>query len=408
MAAGRTRRGHGRGATRAGFVIAVLALVACAGDRGFTVTEADGVEIVESYRPAWGDEAAWSIDGTPKLSIPAWSEPHGRDSVHLADATRLPDGTVIAANRHTGEIGWFDRDGRPVRRAGGFGTGAGEFQSLGQVMAIRDSLWAFDGMGRWNVFDLEGDLLATLYLEPHGGGWSGLEALSRSDIVLVPGGSARVASPPGTGRHRPSMPILRYARAGAAIDTFAVLPGPEVTLLQAGETNVHMREPFGHATVLHGGAERFYLGTGDRMEIEVYDDAGFLERILRIPGLDLRLSDEDWAAYVEETTASLAAGPTPGAAEVLRTLPKPAARPAYSRFLEDALGNLWVAEHVPSPRPTPRRPATTWFVFDPDGRWLGRVDTPAGLHVVEIGPDYVLGIQRTSTGTELRVHDLSR
>lgn len=410
MGTGHTRRRCTRGSLRLGPAVTALALAACTGDRGFTVTTADGVEIVESHRPVWGETAEWSIDETPKLRIPAWSEPHGRDSVHVADATRLADGTVIAANGHTSEIGWFDDEGRSVRRVGGFGTNAGEFQSLSQVIAIRDSLWAFDGMGRWNVFDLDGDLLATMYLEPHGGGWSTVEPLTRSNLLLVPDINSRLGFPPAAGRSRPAMPILRYTRAGAAIDTLAVLPGHEVARLELGETNVQMREPFGHPTVLHGGAERFYVGTAERMEIEVYDDAGFLERILRIPDLDLRLSDVEWAGYVEETAASLDGDSIPGAADVLRALPKPAGRPAYSRFLEDAPGTLWVAEHASAlgPEPGPHRPATTWFVFDPQGRWLGRIETPSGLHVVEIGADYILGIQRTAEGTEVRVHDLSR
>jgi hypothetical protein len=33
-----------------------------------------------------------------------------------------------------------------------------------------------------------------------------------------------------------------------------------------------------------------------------------------------------------------------------------------------------------------------WSVFDPAGRWLGTVNTPADIAIREIGSDYVLGV----------------
>ena len=48
-------------------------------------------------------------------------------------------------------------------------------------------------------------------------------------------------------------------------------------------------------------------------------------------------------------------------------------------------GNIWDAEY--HGREEPRQ----WNVYDPSGRYLGKVTTPARFAVAEIGEDYVLG-----------------
>lgn len=50
-----------------------------------------------------------------------------------------------------------------------------------------------------------------------------------------------------------------------------------------------------------------------------------------------------------------------------------------------------------------------WHVFHPDGNLLGTVRTPAGLRVLEIGADYVLGVARDGLDVEqVLVYGLSR
>ena len=65
----------------------------------------------------------------------------------------------------------------------------------------------------------------------------------------------------------------------------------------------------------------------------------------------------------------------------------PETRPAFGRLLVDALGNLWVAEHVASDLP----PAT-WLVFSPEGHLRGRVGVPANLTLLEAGVSHILGV----------------
>ena len=41
-----------------------------------------------------------------------------------------------------------------------------------------------------------------------------------------------------------------------------------------------------------------------------------------------------------------------------------------------------------------------WAVFDPEGRWLGDVETPRGGRVWDIGNDYVLGVWQDALGVQ--------
>ena len=80
--------------------------------------------------------------------------------------------------------------------------------------------------------------------------------------------------------------------------------------------------------------------------------------------------------------------------------------PAFDLIMADALGNLWVQEyHLPGED----RTNPLWTVFDPEGRVLGFVETPAGLRIFEIGADYILGRATDDLGVEyVQVWSLSR
>jgi hypothetical protein len=67
-------------------------------------------------------------------------------------------------------------------------------------------------------------------------------------------------------------------------------------------------------------------------------------------------------------------------------MPVPETMPAYSQFMVDAAGNLWVEEYN---RPGDDQPR--WVVFDPNGVMLGTIETPKRFRLYEIGVDYVLG-----------------
>ena len=56
------------------------------------------------------------------------------------------------------------------------------------------------------------------------------------------------------------------------------------------------------------------------------------------------------------------------------------------------LGGLWDFLRGRDLEPEPV-PVSGWHVFSPEGELLGRVATPLGLEVHEIGADYLLGVE---------------
>lgn len=73
----------------------------------------------------------------------------------------------------------------------------------------------------------------------------------------------------------------------------------------------------------------------------------------------------------------------------------PDAYPAYSSFMADADGNLWIEVYR---RPGDQQPR--WTVFDTEGRMLGEVQTPQRLRIYQIGSDFVLGRWADEAGVQ--------
>ena len=73
----------------------------------------------------------------------------------------------------------------------------------------------------------------------------------------------------------------------------------------------------------------------------------------------------------------------------------PPAMPAFTDFLPDSEGNLWVKRFHP-----PWEEGNRWGVFSRDGDFLGHVDMPIGLEVMDITTDHVLGVIRDDLDVE--------
>jgi hypothetical protein len=78
--------------------------------------------------------------------------------------------------------------------------------------------------------------------------------------------------------------------------------------------------------------------------------------------------------------------------------------PAFDHLITDEAGNLWVRDYLVSPDDAPR-----WSVFDPQGRWLGTAETPAGMDVYQIGSDWILGRVKDDLDVEyVRLYPLEK
>ncbi len=76
--------------------------------------------------------------------------------------------------------------------------------------------------------------------------------------------------------------------------------------------------------------------------------------------------------------------------------------PAYEGLLVDDAGNLWVRDYR-----LPWDTVPSWKVFDPEGRWLGTVQTPVRFAIFQIGHDFILGRHYDELGVaRVRLYEL--
>jgi hypothetical protein len=230
----------------------------------------------------------------------------------------------------------------------------------------------------------------------------GLTPLPDRSFVLHarPRGDPHESGTPAGVVFRPPVGFFRFSRDLSRVDSLGWYGGlPQIYLMIDGQAAYATTLVTTHAHVAGGGDPLvIYAGNGDPYQIEAFDSAGDLQRIIRrltppIPIPDsarqrLRAERENWDEDPYGFRARMR--------RVEAALPEQTHYPAYRYLFADRLGYLWVYGPMEPPS-----------VFSPDGRWLGRVDLPGRL--LDIGSDYALVVTVDSLGIE-RVHlyDLER
>lgn len=371
-----------------------------AGDPSATSrTDSSGVEIVSIGVEPPG--AAWvRLDSLPDLRIGTLDGPEPTRFGEIAALVPRASGGVVVAESQSRELRGFDGQGRHLWTAGGLGEGPGEFAALGTVGPFRgDSVVVFDdqadrltfvgpdgGAGRtaglgWNdrpfrfTSARDGGLLGRIFHFPGRGSLpdEGDDGVFRRDSTsfrwATPAGEA---GPPLPGPV-PDMEALVRVRGDERFVAVEAIPSPW--------------SRFNYDAAAPGGA---WVAVSDRFELRWFGPDGGLRRIVRAPGLDREFTETVVAATRE---ALLAEAETPAARrqveDRLEATPRPPTLPAFSGLRVDHEARLWVFSWEPGDAPARRA-----WVFTSDGRFLGRVDLPAGVRVEAIGADAVWGVER--------------
>jgi len=128
-----------------------------------------------------------------------------------------------------------------------------------------------------------------------------------------------------------------------------------------------------------------------------------------------KITDDDWEHWVVEwSKLSVKTTGTERERDIqqVRESPWATQNPAFSEFILDRGGRLWVRDAhwqdaiaAGSLVDIPAVPSA-WSVFDARGRWLGDVSMPTGFQAFEIGPDYVAGILRVDGVNHVAIYEL--
>lgn len=194
-----------------------------------------------------------------------------------------------------------------------------------------------------------------------------------------------------------SVPLIALSMTSGEADTLASADWDQSASTGGGQS------PFmsgGFATAADGG---FVVGRGDRPELRWLNRRGAVRQIVRWHDPPRSVSSADVDAWEGEMRAAYERVGTIAQADIERAISTmkeaidgtapffgPAGpMPGYGGLLSDPLGNVWIAAYrVPRVRSAGRH-----FVLSPGGEWLGWVDVPAGLRVLAIGADRVLGVE---------------
>ncbi|MDE2805337.1 MAG: hypothetical protein OXN18_09365 [Gemmatimonadota bacterium] len=172
-------------------------------------------------------------------------------------------------------------------------------------------------------------------------------------------------------------------------DSAGVLIVFQVGVRYSGAASRRVSAVFRRHPRVHGRRRHIYAGTGIEPSIGRWNHDGTLSHLIRWATPERPVSDQDKRRYREANSVAPRYREPTAWARYLREVPFPERIPVYRRLILDAERNLWAERYR-----APWEEEPSWYVFDEHGAWLGKVATPPGLHVFEIGMDYVLGRYR--------------
>jgi len=383
-------------------MLLAVPLFACGGSgspAGATahVRDSAGITIVENTDPLWDAQHAWSVSESPTLTIGVTEGDAAYELYRTVAAARLSDGRIVLATSGTHELRFYDSAGTHLRSIGREGGGPGEFRMMGTLDRIAgDTLVVYDLMQRRvSIFDSDGAHVRDVNFAV-GGQFVLPVVLGRlADGSYLAQLSFRQIGPnapqPQPGDMRDSVMALRIDPDGDTFDTVGAFPSSvtRVQMLTLGDNAMPFSMPvlFSPSCIMIAAQDGIVAGTSDTYDVRFYTPSGTLQRIVRKEHVPLAVTPADVDSMEAQTSGAIARANIPAE---LRSMfdDRPAAQtmPAFRALAMDSEDNLWVEEYRRPGDDVPR-----WSVFDPEGRFLGVVTGPAGVSVMDIGADYLLG-----------------
>ncbi len=336
--------------------------------RGTIDTLPSGTVAVTNPATGMWDEGGtpWAVEVVKRIGSLEEEGPAMFGNVGSVEADR--EGRIWVFERQAQELRVFDAGGAYVRTIGRKGQGPGEFNQVnGMAWAPDGNLWVVDpSNNRISVLDTAGTFLES---HPTSGGfvifpWRGGFDDAGSFYTYAPlaGEDVRFA-------------LVKFDRALQPVDT--ILPpryaGEEPFFeLRSGDSWTRAGVPFtpGLEWQLARNGNVWFALTGEYRLGELTQAGDTLRVITReftrfpVTGADIdsAIADLEWF--------------TSQGGKIDRSK-FPGTKPAIERFFLDEAGNIWV---IPVVEGGGRERGGTWDIFDPQGRYLGRLTTPVVIN----------------------------
>lgn len=366
-----------RTATHLSSILFLLsALAACGGDAhrpagewtGTVDTLANGTVVVRnSADGVWDEASAWTVEEELRLGTAEGDGPELFGSVY--DVAVDPAGRIYVLDQQAQEIRVFGADGTHLRTIGRKGGGPGEFaHAIGMRWDAEGRLWVVDTQNaRYSAFDTAGVYQMAVRRESHFtrvpwiGGFDGegriWDSAMRTDAKPDERSEILVAF-----RADPEAP--------APLDTLwlPTRQGERFMLLnEHGLPRMSAAVPFTTGIVWHFDPARQHLWSADtdRYRIALQTVRGDTLRVIERAHEPLSVTAEDRRKAIEDLAWFTEQGGKIDASRI------PSTKPALGGFFTDDQGYLWVWPSAAS-----EDAGRVLDVFDPNGRYLGRVRLP--------------------------------
>ncbi len=380
--------------TQAGALILAAIVAACdsAGSSGSmdtsepAIRDSAGVRILDNGR---APPVGWRVETSPVFTL-GW-ETDGPTFTWIQSGQVLPDGGALAGDFGAKTIYRIGPDGSVLTTWGRDGEGPGEYQGLDAMLLRGDSIVVSDGrLRRVTILSYEGNVLA---IQPLPGAFlhQVSSILADGRILLIPGdGYSFVPDirPEWVFEHQP---IIAAALESGAVDTLAELPH----LRRWYGTRGASPGPVSVKGRAGGFADGFAWSRADQREVMWYDGSGRLVQIARWDEEPVALTPDRKsriAGHFEELFRSSRADETFVAArlaEVVEGLDRhDGPLPYWQSFHVDRLGNAWLSEYS-----LPGQPSDRWRVITRDGTFVGWIELPGIVSILDITDDRVLAVR---------------
>ncbi len=372
------------------------------------IRDSAGVRIVTSAVPRLTGAQAMRVAVDPSVVVPEDNSEATLFS-RIMGVGRLSDGRIVVADGASLQLRFFDNRGRFVNAAVGKGSGPGEATRMTSVVvAAGDTLILiaeatrvafYDGRGRF-LYDV--NLLTPPAVQLPPGAPMILAALPNGATLVTPMRSG----PPRTvgGRQIAFGPVSLLGRSRATVAALGEQPMMELA------ASADAQPPWLSAQLVAAASgTRVFLGFGTEYAVREFDASGRLTQIVRRAWTAPRVTDAMREAFITEWTSRWIKSAGPARAQDIaefRRSPISPTLPAFSRFLVDRAGRLWVrtpnaidAARAGQLNGAPLAPSI-WSVFERDGTWRSEITLPTDFQPFDVGTDYVLGVLRDADGVE--------
>ncbi|MBK6496571.1 MAG: hypothetical protein IPG05_15970 [Gemmatimonadetes bacterium] len=397
------------------YLLLTLGIVGCsdgggAGRVGAVSRDSGDIRIVENAFDSGTGRI--TVDTTPAFRIGSGADAEAPLFGHVTAVHVLASGTIAILDLTAPNLLFVDTTGTVLGRAGGKGSGPGEFPGsqggMVQTFAgLGDSIYAVINRADVAVF-VPGRFVRAFKLTAlPDGGFPMTVAVVGSSLVA----SKRLPqSQRAPGMYRDSVTLQRYALDGTLGEALDGVPNVETRQHPMGSYPA----PFGKRLQVASKQGWMVTGFPEHFEIASRNPEGRVARIVRLSKPDVPMT----AAVVDGHKARLFDnfGGSPeerSAMEADLSLDQlPKTLPAYSAVKVDGMGRVWVREYIEldgmgpmnadmgkGPRWRPDVPAR-WYVFSNDGEFLGTVRLPLGFVVHDIGKDHIVGVIRDADDVE--------